>query len=204
MSSFLVNLFDSSSILFLIIKMGALATALGAIWNYAIKPLWTFLKKLNEHIQGLEISLPILEAIAKDFKPNGGNSLRDVINRIELRMDIIDERYKLLVELEDLGVFEADENGKYTWVSEGWMNVTNQSALEARGYGWQAGVHPEDRGKVSMEWEKAISQTRQFSMKYRIGENGHAKEIYCTAFPLKTDDGKILGYVGRVSNTNKL
>jgi len=186
-----------------LIKLAAIITSIAVVFKYILIPIKNWCVKIHSLFGKLSIALPILEDIAKDFKPNGGNSLRDVVNRIELRMDIIDERYKLLVELEDLGIFEADKDGRYTWVSEGWMKITNMSSVDASNFGWLAGVNSNDRGRVSLEWEMAITQERQFSIKYTIGENGSSKQILCVAFPLKDETGKLLSYVGRITNLNK-
>lgn len=87
----------------------AALTALGVIWRKGIKPAVRFISRLvhiadalievTPHLRRLPDTLPVLTEIAMEFRPNGGASLRDSINRIEhtvktdsLRLDQVSAR----------------------------------------------------------------------------------------------------------------
>jgi PAS domain S-box-containing protein len=181
-----------------LVNLAAILTALGAIYKYLFLPGKTFIKRILGLVESLEKTYPIIEQMARDFKPNGGNSLRDVIDRIERKSFLIDEKFKLFIDLEEIGVFETDSTGKYTWVSEKWMEITGQNTVEASNHGWLADVHPDDINNVTEQWEKAIAQARQFHMKYRVGENETAKSVETVALPIKNRANELVGYIGRV------
>jgi hypothetical protein len=62
-----------------IVTGAAILTALGVIWRQAFRPVWRGLRRIEE-------AVPILLAITEQFEPNGGNSLRDTVDRIEARL----------------------------------------------------------------------------------------------------------------------
>ncbi len=187
-----------------LVKLAAIVTASTVIWKYAIKPIVEFAKDTKNLIINLNIMYPILETIVHDFKPNGGNSLRDVVDRIELNLFLFEQKYRAVVEFQDIGVFETDKDGKYTWVSDKWLSITNQSWLDASNNGWIAQVAPEDRNNVWHEWESAVRQTRQFSMKYKIIDTLNGTTIVSsTAIPVKNKEGKVLAYLGKITSANQ-
>ena len=63
-----------------IIGGAALIVALGTIYRRAIRPV---LRAANT----VADATPTLLGMAEEFKPNGGASLRDVVNRIEFKAD---------------------------------------------------------------------------------------------------------------------
>jgi PAS domain S-box-containing protein len=146
---------------------GALV-ALGTIYGYAIKPLIKFLKNFVEVLSKLDESLPVLMEISHQFKPNGGNSLRDVIDRIEKDINTSKARTKILLGMSKYGVYEADADGKCVWVNRRWCEITGLLPEEAMGNGWVTAIHPDDRAKVFEEWDNSVKMGRDFDLVYRF------------------------------------
>ena len=71
----------------------AVLTLLGVVipltWKYIIKP---FIKLYKSHF----ILMNSVDEIKKELTPNGGSSIKDVINRIEERQIMIDKRSKAI------------------------------------------------------------------------------------------------------------
>lgn len=183
-----------------IIRIGGIITAIMLINRYLLKPLKHFFVGIKNDISDIAKAYPVLEKISKDFKPNGGNSLRDVVDRIERNLFLFEQKYRAIVEFQDIGVFETDKDGRYTWVSDKWLEITNQSWVDASNNGWIAQVSSEDRDKVWHEWENAIEQARQFSMRYKVHDVPMGIKNVCSfAIPVKDKEGKLIGYLGKVS-----
>lgn len=53
----------------------------------AAKVIWTLIKKLSKFINLAETYGPVLLNIADQFKKNGGNSLKDQLDRVEHKAD---------------------------------------------------------------------------------------------------------------------
>jgi hypothetical protein len=64
-----------------LITVAAVVTAVGVIWQKGILPIYKFAKKMDEHVAFVEMQMTC----------NGGSSLRDAIQRIEERVNIIEE-----------------------------------------------------------------------------------------------------------------
>lgn len=64
-----------------IITAAAVVTAVGVLWQKGILPIYKFAKKMEQHVAFVE----------EQMTPNGGSSLRDSINRIEKRVNAIEE-----------------------------------------------------------------------------------------------------------------
>lgn len=60
-----------------LVTLAALARTLPAAWSF---------------VKGFARLVATIEEIAEEFKPNGGNSLRDQINRIHHRLDKIEQK----------------------------------------------------------------------------------------------------------------
>ena len=73
--------------------------ACGIIWRYLIRPAGAMIRRIVHlvdalescapHIQELPEALPILLAIAEEFKPNDGASLKDSVARIEHTVGVL-------------------------------------------------------------------------------------------------------------------
>lgn len=71
---------ESLRFLFLVvISIGALGLAFQQIYRHILTPAWRALKALMQ----LADAIPVIVAIADEFKPNSGGSLRDSMDRIE-------------------------------------------------------------------------------------------------------------------------
>lgn len=172
-------------------------------YRYFFRPVWTFHWKLLGFFDNFNIAFPILLQIAEQFKPNGGNSLRDVLNRIELRQSASEERILSLLRSSENPYFETDSEGKYTWVNRRWCEITCMHPDDAVGLGWLSTVLPDDQKKVSDHWSLCTSQLREFNLEYRLitaCEDKLVIPIKCVAHVMWAgkDKSKIIGYIGQI------
>jgi hypothetical protein len=65
----------------LVITAAAVLTAVGVIWSKGVMPIYRFAKTVEKHVTFVETQMT----------PNGGSSLRDAIQRIEERVNVIEE-----------------------------------------------------------------------------------------------------------------
>ena len=183
-----------------VIGMAAgMLTSAGVAWRYIVSPVFKFFKKIKVVIETGHEHSAVLAKIANEFKPNGGNSLRDVINRIEHNMVSASGKVAALIEYHNVAAFEANNKGHCTWVSRRWCEMTGMLPSEAMGNGWIHGVHEEDREKVSAEWEHAVKQQRETSSTFRIGNHhtGYVK-VKALSMLLRNSIGEMVGFVGTV------
>jgi diguanylate cyclase (GGDEF)-like protein/PAS domain S-box-containing protein len=77
-------------------------------------------------------------------------------------------RFRALARLAPLGIFESDSSGSCTYVNPTWCEQTGLAARDARGQGWLAAVHPDDRDEVLRAASTAPAQDGAMNLRYRI------------------------------------
>ena len=83
------------------------ASAVG-ILSVGLGFLWKFIKTFAKAVNLVDTHVPVLTTIAEQFKKNGGNSLKDQIDRIENRTDcaksMAEAAHKEAKEAKDLAI----------------------------------------------------------------------------------------------------
>jgi hypothetical protein len=76
-----------------LVGIAAGLVALGIIWRYIVRPAWHAVANGIKTAARVEKAVVTIEA---EFKPNGGSSLRDAVNRIEAKVDNHEQRLAAL------------------------------------------------------------------------------------------------------------
>ena len=178
----------------------AIATGLSVIWKYFLTPLWKAYILIKNVIQKIDTALPVLYEISEQFKPNGGNSLRDVLNRLESSFLKIHFKTKIIFNHLSVGIFECDPDGKCVWVNNQWLHLSGMTLEESQGNGWVLAIHPEDRDEVFAEWTKSMVQNRDFDLYYRfISRAGEITNVHGISGAVKDGTGRIVSHIGCVT-----
>ena len=148
--------------------IASVVALIGAAWRYVFKPAYVGFSKLARIVELMETTMPTLVEIAQEFRPNGGGSLRDIIDRIECDLDMQRGRTRAVLETSTIPMFEANSDGECEWVNKRWCDLAGMTEVQARGHGWQTGVHQDDRGRVHAEWEASVRDGRDFDCGYRF------------------------------------
>lgn len=155
----------------------------------------------------------VTDIVLAEFRPNGGNSMKDSITRIEtnlqgvrndaMRMEA--RQWAIVASLPD-PVFETNPEGECIRVNSAYMHLTGRSMQDVLGNGWEIVIHHEDRARVWQEWHDAVQRLRAFDSHYRIVDtDGEIFSVRCIAQPYKNPaDGTVLGYLGRVTEIKQL
>lgn len=152
-------------------------------------------------IQSLEKSV---SHVLREVLPNGGSSMRDTINHMarvqqeqsqglqSLERTLILQTGVMRAHYDADGVyarFETDGLGRYTWVNRTYLRWVGRSLEQVLGYGWVNSLGLEAREHVREEWERAISERREFSMRYKLRDIcGHEFAVDCVAVPVAGED----------------
>lgn len=144
------------------------------------------------------------EKLIYEMKPNGGESLRDAINRLEKAVGhlaggqrAMDQKLRTMFSLSGDISFETDIEGGCIWVSSKYLAVTGRQLEEVRGNGWVLVVAEEDQDRVFSEWCQAISQEREFECVYNIKKvDGGIMKVSCRAFPIRDASNCPVGWFG--------
>lgn len=162
---------------------GSVVTGLSACWKWLIEPS---LKVFNK-----------IDYIHSELKPNGGGSIKDAINRLEVATTKSQYRHRMLVEESEICSFETDKDGQFHWVSKDWSLLTGLSKEEAFGNGWINSICHQDRQRIFLEWEDALDQKRDFITEFCVNENCPVK-VRAHAQLLRDAKGETLGMIGKL------
>lgn len=108
-----------------------------------------------------------IKTIRKELTPNGGSSLRDAINRVEIRIEGIEFAQHISWDFETVAIFRTDGQGNCIWVNQTYLDLVKRGKDFLLAKGWESCIHPDDREKVVKEWKFACEDNRNIDMNYR-------------------------------------
>lgn len=121
--------------------------------------------------------------------------------QMEIALRNNEQLFRSLTEAAPVGIFRTDAAGRCLYVNERWCEIAGLDAAAAMGDGWTAAVHPEDREKVSAEWEKAVQQRQRFVSEYRFQTKRHTTTWILGQAQAECDqNGDVRGYVGTITD----
>ncbi len=183
------------SITGLLLTIAGAIGAITTIWKVILRPIWGSYKKLSQIYTTLEEHVPTIVNISKEFQPNGGGSIKDILNRIDKNTQGSISRIWTLLENTPFAYFETDALGLCVKVNSKWLKLSNLNLDEYKGHGWVNGIHHKDRARVSDEWAETIIQKREFNSIYTMSSG---VVVNATAQPIKANNGEILGWIGHL------
>lgn len=128
---------------------------------------------------------------------------RDITKTINYQNKIFEseQKFKVLSENAPIGIFRTNKFGKTTYVNPKWCEISGLNFEQAMGDGWLKAVHPDDRTKLIKNWEKSVRLTSHSLAEYRfIHPDGKIVWVQGRAIPQKNGNGKIVGYIGTISD----
>lgn len=191
--------------------IGALAAALAILrWGwFAVPRLCKAIgRKLNKMFGIGDIKTDIgalteqVKFVVTELRPNGGASIRDSLNRIEIRQVLQEQRQKAILSDMSVGVFETDTVGNFVWVNRKYLRMTGRSPMEVRGSGWINTIAERDRERVIQEWKDAMDANREFESRFMlITPEDDRVEVQVRTYKYeKSDDPEHpLGFMGIVT-----
>lgn len=142
--------------------------------------------------------IPLLKKILEEFKPNGGSSLVDRIQRMEQRQ-VIDFRTTWnALDGGDVGIWQSNADGLTTDANDALLEMAGLSRHEILGHGWKSAIHPRDLPHVESVFRAAVRDQRSFEMSYRFRHrNGFEVPIHARCVPIR-HNGQLVAFAGRV------
>jgi PAS domain S-box-containing protein len=106
-------------------------------------------------------------------------------------------RFRALTDSAPVGIFQTDASGNNVFLNPAGVTMMGLTPEEARGAGWAAAIHPDDKERVFQEWTDAAAAGRDFSSEYRfLSRDGRVTWVRCFGSGIRDPDGRSSGYVG--------
>ena len=148
----------------------------------------------------------ILKHLISHLAPAVQRALREVDERVERKLAdealmASERKYHALAELSPVGIFHTDAEGDCTYINERWQEIAGLTLEEALGKGWVQSLHPNDRNRISAEWQQAAKERRPFRSEYRFRHpNGTTTWVLGQAIIERTESEEVAGYIGTITD----
>jgi PAS domain S-box-containing protein len=116
-----------------------------------------------------------------------------------------ESRFRLLADTAPLMIWMAGPDGRRTYFSRRWLDMTGRPADEDIGEAWIESVHPDDRTLAAELYRAAVAERRSFTIDYRLRRHdGEDRWILDHGVPRIAEDGAFAGYVGSIIDITAL
>jgi PAS domain S-box-containing protein len=164
-----------------LVWLGSAATAITAIalfgkrlavllYRAFTKPLRWFGVQTAAAQQVSELAKKV-ERIFDEVMPNGGNSIKDMLTRVDKRCERLEDavamkaqRVRALLTDSTDGVFELDASGNLRWANRTLCRLLGRQTEELLDRGWEQCVAPPEREQVIEEWDRHVEVGRELFM----------------------------------------
>jgi PAS domain S-box-containing protein len=127
----------------------------------------------------------------------------------ERQLQASQQRYRTLAMAAPVGIFRTDAMGNVSYVNDRWCHITGLSASAAMGKGWLSAIHPQDRDRVTRQWQNALDFKFSFSAEYRFLSSFKSDRyseiwVFGQAIAEFNPEKQLLGYVGTITDISQL
>lgn len=145
--------------------------------------------------------------IRAELTSNSGKSLKDLVNKIKADVESNTDLTKTIMchqrwilDNRAEPIFEADEEGNFTWVNEAFVKLAKRSCYDLLGNKWKNIIAEDERDSIFSHWEKAIKEKRNFEETIVITDKkGRRFSAMCIASI--QEDGKYIGSLTNIEQT---
>ena len=138
--------------------------------------------------------------ISKELKPNGGKSLKDQMNDLQLSTKTILYRQRWILDNREEPIFETDENGNFTWANSAMIRLTDRLFKDLENNNWINALCENTRTEINESWQIAIENKRNFEHEIIIVDSKN-RSFGAKCVAVRQEDGK---YVGKLINIKEL
>lgn len=104
--------------------------------------------------------------------------------------------FRLFVDQAPVMIWHAGPDRSRAYFNQPWLEFTGRPLTDELGFGWVAGMHPDDRDGCEAASAAAFAEQRPFSMDYRLRRHDGAwRWLLDTARPI-LHEGRLAGYYG--------
>jgi PAS domain S-box-containing protein len=118
--------------------------------------------------------------------------------RAELLVRESEHRYRFLADTLPQIIWTATPDGNLDYYNQRWYDYTGMTFEQAKGWGWERVLHPDDLGACADRWIRAYETGCAYEVEYRIRRtsDGAYRWHLARAFPRRNSEGQIIQWVG--------
>lgn len=155
----------------------------------------------GEYRNTIARGVPVLEADGSVREWIGTNTDITESKQAEKALRESEEKYQTIARVSPVGIFQTDAAGNNIYLNKRGCEIAGLTAEEARGQGWSKTLHPEDRDRVTGEWQQALREKQIFKSEYRwLRPDGTFSWVLCQAVAVRDETGEVTLYLGTLSD----
>jgi PAS domain S-box-containing protein len=159
---------------------------------------WKFVRQLIKQSNATHTKIEAIEKLLIQVERSGmTDGAEKALGRLEQKILLTQAQVRLVMEVDGTGYVETDKDGGLIYCNTQFVKWTGLSAEEARGYGWAAAIHPDDRDRVVKDWSSAVKDQRPLDLWYRYRYNKEIISVHARSVVVRDEhreDG-LLGFV---------
>jgi PAS domain S-box-containing protein len=91
----------------------------------------------------------------------------------------------------------SGEDGSWEYFNSAWSQWTGLSSEQMQGYGWMAGIHPDDLARCMSAYEASFEARMPFEIEHRlVGRNNEYRWVVNQGTPRYGPGDRFLGFIG--------
>jgi PAS domain S-box-containing protein len=116
--------------------------------------------------------------------------------RAEAALRESEARFREVANLSPVMICCSGADKQATFFNEAWLTFTGRSLDQEIGFGWTAGLHPDDRDRAVASYSSSFEARRHCYLEYRLRRaDGEYRWILCSGVPRFAADGSFAGYI---------
>jgi two-component system, cell cycle sensor histidine kinase and response regulator CckA len=128
------------------------------------------------------------------------DELRRLSQSTSAQLELSQRRFQEVAQLAPVGIFEADADGRCTWMSRRWAELTGRPREALLGKPWLDFIHPDDRAIVRQHVRQAASgRSFEVDCRYEKGD-GTIAWMMVYGVPRRDESGRHAGLVGTLTD----
>jgi PAS domain-containing protein len=165
-----------------------------------INPRKTRRKKIDELIEKFGAMDTKIDRIDCELRTNGGSSVKDMVCRIDTKVEHIQARVRHQDETNEKPIFELDARGHLTFANCAFRELVDAEEADLAHRSYVSRVHADDRTRFLHELEEAIENKMPIdsTFKIRYDDSGFVA-IRIMASPDVRSGGELIGFFGTAS-----
>jgi PAS domain S-box-containing protein len=119
------------------------------------------------------------------------------IREIEARRADSERRFAALADAVPALIWMSGEDGSWEYFNSAWSQWTGLSSEQMQGYGWMAGIHPDDLARCMSAYEASFEARMPFEIEHRlVGRNNEYRWVVNQGTPRYGPGDRFLGFIG--------
>lgn len=125
------------------------------------------------------------------------------VKKTQSKLDDSIARFHLLTEQSSIMMWQANNNGQWTFVSNGWVNFTGKNVGQELNLGWLQNIHPEERDLVEYTYNKLIENALPFQLSCRLkNHENNYNWVTLQGNSCYSNQGELTGFLGTAIDIN--